>query len=87
MLLVAAGRMNKQVAGDIGISEITTKIHRGAAMRKIGTRTVAEVVRIADVVTPKRPYIILVYSFRGLAACDKNISPILRSCGPIGGKG
>src|SRR5262249_9954678 len=36
MLLVTAGKMNKQVAGDLGISEITVKIHRGAAMRKMG---------------------------------------------------
>jgi FixJ family two-component response regulator len=34
MMLVTAGKMNKQVAGDLGLSEITVKIHRGAAMRK-----------------------------------------------------
>ncbi|TIU71438.1 MAG: response regulator transcription factor, partial [Mesorhizobium sp.] len=45
---VAAGRMNKQVAGDLGISEITVKIHRGAAMHKMGARTYAELVRMAD---------------------------------------
>jgi len=38
MLLVTAGKMNKQVAGDLGISEITVKIHRGAAMRKMEAR-------------------------------------------------
>ena len=54
MLLVAAGKMNKQVAGDLGISEITVKIHRGAAMRKMGARTLADLVRMAEVVKPKR---------------------------------
>jgi FixJ family two-component response regulator len=53
MLLVTAGKMNKQVAGDLGISEITAKIHRGAAMRKMGARTLADLVRMADLVKPK----------------------------------
>jgi FixJ family two-component response regulator len=55
MLLVTAGKMNKQVAGDLGISEITVKIHRGAAMRKMNARTLADLVRLAEVVKPKRP--------------------------------
>ena len=38
----------KQVAGDLGISEITVKIHRGAAMHKMGARTLADLVRMAD---------------------------------------
>jgi len=54
MLLVTAGRMNKQVAGELGISEITAKIHRGAAMRKMGARTLADLVRMAEVVKPSR---------------------------------
>jgi FixJ family two-component response regulator len=54
MLLVTAGKMNKQVAGDLGISEITVKIHRGSAMRKMNARTLAELVRMADLVEPKR---------------------------------
>ena len=53
MLMVTAGKMNKQVAGDLGISEITVKIHRGAAMRKMEARTLADLVRMADVVKPK----------------------------------
>lgn len=55
MLLVTAGKMNKQVAGDLGISEITAKIHRGAAMRKMGARTLADLVKLAEVVRPTRP--------------------------------
>lgn len=48
MMLVTAGKMNKQVAGDLGLSEITVKIHRGAAMRKMAARTLADLVRMAD---------------------------------------
>jgi len=55
MLLVTAGKMNKQVAGDLGISEITVKIHRGAAMRKMGARTLADLVRMVEVLKPKAP--------------------------------
>jgi len=54
MLLVTAGKMNKQVAGDLGISEITVKVHRGAAMRKMGARTLADLVRMAEVVRPRQ---------------------------------
>jgi len=55
MMLVTTGKMNKQVAGELGVSEITAKIHRGAAMRKMGARTLADLVRMADVVKPKPP--------------------------------
>lgn len=48
MALVTAGRMNKQIAGELGLSEVTVKIHRGAAMRKMGARSLAELVRMAD---------------------------------------
>jgi FixJ family two-component response regulator len=53
MMLVAAGNMNKQVAGELGLSEITVKIHRAAAKRKMGARTLADLVRMADALTPK----------------------------------
>jgi FixJ family two-component response regulator len=52
MMLVTTGKMNKQVAGDLGLSEITVKIHRGAAMRKMGARTLADLVRMADALKP-----------------------------------
>jgi FixJ family two-component response regulator len=55
MMLVTTGKMNKQVAGELGVSEITAKIHRGAAMRKMGARTLADLVRMADVVKSKSP--------------------------------
>lgn len=55
MMLVTAGRMNKQVAGDLGLSEITVKIHRGAAMRKMGAHTLADLVRMADGVKQMSP--------------------------------
>jgi len=55
MLLVTAGKMNKQVASDLRISEITVKIHRGAVMRKMGAGTLADLVRMADVITRNRP--------------------------------
>jgi FixJ family two-component response regulator len=48
MELAAAGKMNKQIAGDLNISLVTVKIHRGAAMRKMGARTLADLVRMAE---------------------------------------
>ena len=48
MAHVASGLMNKQVAGLIGLSEITVKIHRGNVMRKMGVRTLADLVRQAQ---------------------------------------
>jgi FixJ family two-component response regulator len=53
MLMVASGKMNKQVASDLGISEITVKIHRGAAVRKMGSKSFADLVRMADALQPK----------------------------------
>jgi FixJ family two-component response regulator len=48
MALVAAGKMNKQVAFDLGLSEITIKTYRGAVMQKMAARTFADLVRMAD---------------------------------------
>lgn len=46
--LVAAGLMNKQIAAELGVSEITVKIHRGNMMRKMGAKSLADLVRKAD---------------------------------------
>jgi FixJ family two-component response regulator len=48
MPLVTAGLMNKQIAAEIGVSEITVKVHRGNVMRKMGAKSLAELVRMAD---------------------------------------
>jgi FixJ family two-component response regulator len=48
MGLVTAGLMNKQIAGKVGISEITVKVHRGSVMRKMGAKTLADLVRMAE---------------------------------------
>ncbi len=48
MALVAHGRLNKQIAPEIGLSEITVKVHRGQAMRKMRAETVADLIRTAD---------------------------------------
>ena len=48
MSLVAAGLMNKQIAAEIGVSEVTVKVHRGNVMRKMGAKSIAELVRMAD---------------------------------------
>jgi FixJ family two-component response regulator len=45
---VVTGLLNKQIAGEIGVSEITVKVHRGQVMKKMGARTVVDLVRMAD---------------------------------------
>lgn len=52
MALVTAGKMNKQVAGELGLSEITIKVHRGTLMRKMGVRTLADLVKLAEQIHP-----------------------------------
>jgi len=55
MALVASGLMNKQVAGKIGLSEITVKVHRGRVMQKMGAKTLADLVRIAEALGIRPP--------------------------------
>ena len=48
--MVTAGLMNKQIAAELGLSEVTIKLHRGNVTKKMGARSLAELVRMADAV-------------------------------------
>ena len=48
LALVASGLMNKQIAAEIGLAEITVKIHRGHIMKKMGARSLADLIRTAE---------------------------------------
>lgn len=52
MMFATSGKMNKQTAGYLGISIVTVKIHRRAAMTKMEARTLPDLVRMADMVRP-----------------------------------
>jgi FixJ family two-component response regulator len=52
--LVTAGLMNKQIAAELGVSEITVKVHRGNVMKKMGARSLADLVRMADALEIRR---------------------------------
>jgi FixJ family two-component response regulator len=52
MAAVVQGRLNKQIAFDLALSEITVKIHRAKAMRKMGARNLVDLVRMADELGP-----------------------------------
>jgi FixJ family two-component response regulator len=54
MGFVTSGLMNKQIAADLGVSEITVKVHRGNVMRKMGAKSLADLVRMADVLGIRR---------------------------------
>jgi FixJ family two-component response regulator len=48
MALVVLGRLNKQIAAELGVAEVTVKAHRSQTMHKMGAESLAELVRIAD---------------------------------------
>jgi len=52
--LVAVGLMNKQVAAEMGVSEITVKVHRGNAMRKMNAKSLADLIRMVDMLGIRR---------------------------------
>ena len=54
LALVASGLMNKQIAAEIDLAEITVKIHRGHIMRKMGARSLADLVRMAEMLGVRR---------------------------------
>jgi FixJ family two-component response regulator len=53
--LVIAGTPNKQIAADVGASETTVRVHRGQLMRKMGARSLPELVRMADKIGIRSP--------------------------------
>jgi FixJ family two-component response regulator len=48
MALVVRGRLNKQIAAELGLAEVTVKAHRGQIMHKMGAKSLPELVRMAD---------------------------------------
>jgi FixJ family two-component response regulator len=54
MAWVAGGLLNKQVAAEIGVTEITVKVHRGSVMRKMAAKSFADLVRMADLLGIRR---------------------------------
>ena len=48
MTLVTAGLLNKQIAGEMRLAEATVKLHRGNVLRKMGARSLAHLVRMAE---------------------------------------
>jgi FixJ family two-component response regulator len=55
MTQVAAGLMNKQIAANLGITEITVKVHRGQMMRKMKARSLIDLIGMADLLGMRRP--------------------------------
>ena len=48
MALVVTGRLNKQIAADLGVSEVTVKVHRGQVMQKMRAKSLTELARMTD---------------------------------------
>ena len=55
LALVTSGLMNKQIAAEIGLAEITVKIHRGSIMKKMSAKSLADLVRMAELLEIRRP--------------------------------
>jgi FixJ family two-component response regulator len=55
LALVTVGLMNKQVAAELGVSEVTVKVHRHNIMKKLGAKSLAQLVRISDSIGLPRP--------------------------------
>jgi RNA polymerase sigma factor (sigma-70 family) len=57
LALATAGMMNKLIAAELGVSEVTVKVHRSNVMRKLRTRSLADLARIVDAlgIRPDRP--------------------------------
>jgi len=55
LAMVSTGLINKQIAGQLEISEITVKVHRGNGMRKLGVSSMPQFIRMADAVGIERP--------------------------------
>jgi FixJ family two-component response regulator len=54
MARVTSGLLNKQIAAELGVSEVTVKVHRGNVMQKMGAKSLADLVRMADTLAIRR---------------------------------
>ena len=54
MARVTGGLLNKQIAAELGVSEVTVKVHRGNVMQKMGAKSLADLVRMADTLAIRR---------------------------------
>jgi FixJ family two-component response regulator len=75
MIQVTAGRLNKQIAGDIGIAESTVKVHRTNLMRKMRARSLPELSRMADMLKLGLE--------KGVTPSNRPIQPSLLACPAI----
>jgi FixJ family two-component response regulator len=55
MVLVAQGLLNKQIAAELSVSEVTVKVHRGSVMRKMQAASLADLVRMSDRLSNSSP--------------------------------